>query len=45
MQVVHRRIDKEAGDAVVWLTDSTHPFVIVLIQTDSVHPVLSPFKT
>lgn len=43
MQVVHRRIDAEAGVAVVWLTDSTRPFVIVLIQTDSVHPVLSPF--
>jgi catechol 2,3-dioxygenase-like lactoylglutathione lyase family enzyme len=43
MQVVHRRIDPEAGVAVVWLWDRTRPFVIVLIQTDSVHPVLSPF--
>ncbi len=43
MQVVHRRIDQEAGVAVVWLTDSTRPFVIVLIQTNSVHPILSPF--
>lgn len=43
MQVVHRRIDAEAGVAVVWLSDRTRPFVIVLIQTDSVHPVLSPF--
>jgi len=42
MQVVHRRIDAAAGVAVVWLSDSTRPFVIVLIQTDSVHPVLSP---
>lgn len=42
MQVVHRRIDAETGVAVVWLTDNTRPFVIVLIQTDSVHPVLSP---
>jgi len=43
MQVVHRRIDAKAGVAVVWLSDRTRPFVIVLIQTDSVHPVLSPF--
>ncbi|WP_445249250.1 VOC family protein [Microcoleus sp. OTE_8_concoct_300] len=43
MQVVHRRIDAKAGVAVVWLSDRTRPFVIVLIQTESVHPVLSPF--
>lgn len=42
MQVVHRRIDPESGVAVAWLTDQTRPFVIVLIQTSSVHPVLSP---
>ncbi|MEG3858292.1 VOC family protein [Microcoleus sp. herbarium12] len=42
MQAVHRRIDAAAGVAVVWLSDGTRPFVIVLIQTDSVHPVLSP---
>lgn len=42
MQVVHRRIDAETGVAVVWLTDNTRPFVIVLIQTESVHPILSP---
>ncbi|NJK68139.1 MAG: VOC family protein [Microcoleus sp. SU_5_3] len=42
MQVVHRRIDAEAGVAVVWLSDRTRPFVIVLIQKDSVHPILSP---
>jgi catechol 2,3-dioxygenase-like lactoylglutathione lyase family enzyme len=42
MQVIHRRIDAETGVAVVWLGDLTRPFVIVLIQTDSVHPVLFP---
>lgn len=42
MQVVHRRIDAETGVAVVWLSDRTRPFVIVLIQQESVHPVLSP---
>lgn len=43
MQVVHRRIDAETGVAVAWISDKTRPFVIVLIQTKSVHPVLSPF--
>ena len=43
MQLVHRRIDGETGLEVVWLSDRTRPFVIVLIEADSVHPVLSPF--
>lgn len=43
MQVVHRRIDAEVKIPVVWLSDCTRPFVIVLIQTNSVHPILSPF--
>jgi len=42
MQVVHRRMDANTGVAVVWLSDRTRPFAIVLIQTASVHPVLSP---
>jgi catechol 2,3-dioxygenase-like lactoylglutathione lyase family enzyme len=42
MQVVHRRVDTEIGIAVVWLSDRTRPFVIVLIQTSVVHSVLSP---
>jgi catechol 2,3-dioxygenase-like lactoylglutathione lyase family enzyme len=42
MKVVHRRIDEETEVEVVWLTDHTRPFVIVLIQTPSVQPVLSP---
>jgi catechol 2,3-dioxygenase-like lactoylglutathione lyase family enzyme len=42
MQVIHRRIDAETGVAVVWLSDRTRPFVIVLIQTSSVQSVLSP---
>jgi catechol 2,3-dioxygenase-like lactoylglutathione lyase family enzyme len=42
MQVVHHRIDQETGVAVVWLTDATRPFVLVLIQTASVQPILSP---
>jgi catechol 2,3-dioxygenase-like lactoylglutathione lyase family enzyme len=42
MQVVHRRIDAETGVAVVWLSDRTRPFVIVLIQTSSLPTILSP---
>ncbi|WP_259729105.1 MULTISPECIES: VOC family protein [Synechococcales] len=42
MQVVHRRIDRETGSEVVWLSDHTRPFVIVLIQATIVQPVLSP---
>ncbi|MEO0987736.1 MAG: VOC family protein [Cyanobacteria bacterium J06639_14] len=41
MQVVHHRIDAETGMPVVWLSDQTRPFVIVLIQSELVHPVLS----
>jgi catechol 2,3-dioxygenase-like lactoylglutathione lyase family enzyme len=43
MEVIHRRMDAETGVSVVWLSDRTRPFVIVLIQTNSVHPILSPF--
>lgn len=43
MQVVHRRIDAESGVTVVWLSDRTRPFVIVLIQTAQVTTPLLPF--
>ncbi len=36
MQVVHERTDSESGRTVVWLSDRTRPFVIVLIQADKV---------
>lgn len=42
MQVIHRRVDAATGVAVVWLSDLTRPFAIVLIQTGSVQTVLSP---
>ncbi len=42
MQVIHRRIDPTTGVAVVWLSDLTRPFAIVLIQTDSIPAVLMP---
>lgn len=42
MKIIHRRIDAETGVAVVWLSDGTRPFAIVLIETDSVQTILSP---
>ena len=42
MQVIHRRVDAATGVSVVWLSDLTRPFAIVLIQTGSVQTVLSP---
>jgi len=43
MHIVHRRIDDESVAEVIWLSDRTRPFVIVLIQSASVQPVLLPF--
>jgi catechol 2,3-dioxygenase-like lactoylglutathione lyase family enzyme len=41
MQVVHRRADGESGSDVVWLSDRTRPFVVVLIGVALVeHPLL-----
>ncbi|MBD2578582.1 VOC family protein [Oscillatoria sp. FACHB-1406] len=42
MEVIHRRIDSTTGVAVAWLCDRTRPFAIVLIESKSVHPILSP---
>lgn len=42
MEIVHRRLNTDENMGVVWLSDGTRPFVIVLIQTDLVHPILSP---
>ncbi|MDS3860570.1 VOC family protein [Thermosynechococcaceae cyanobacterium BACA0444] len=42
MQVIHRRIDQETGVNFVWLSDSTRPFAIVLIQTNRLQTILSP---
>ena len=36
MQVVHRR------DGVIWLSDKTRPFVIVLVESEDIQP-LAPF--
>ena len=42
MRVVHRRKSAETGHEVLWITDGTRPFVIVLIQMDSVDHPLRP---
>ena len=42
MQVVHRRTDASAGNTVVWLSDGTRPFVIVLIEAPEVRSPLLP---
>ena len=42
MRVVHRRTDATVGNTVVWLSDGTRPFVIVLIETPEVRSPLVP---
>ena len=42
MKVVHRRRDPAAGNTVVWLSDGTRPFVIVLIEEPEVRNPLVP---
>lgn len=42
MQIVHRRTDPN-GTEVVWLSDRTRPFVIVLIGMPTVDTPLLPF--
>jgi catechol 2,3-dioxygenase-like lactoylglutathione lyase family enzyme len=37
MTVVHRRVDADTGATVVWLSDLTRPFVVVLIETAVSH--------
>jgi catechol 2,3-dioxygenase-like lactoylglutathione lyase family enzyme len=43
MQVVHRRKDELSGRQVLWLSDLTRPFVIVLIQAERVEGRLEGF--
>ncbi|HEY9650428.1 MAG TPA: VOC family protein [Coleofasciculaceae cyanobacterium] len=42
MKVVHRRLDSASHVSVVWLSDLTRPFAIVLIQFGEVNHPLSP---
>ncbi|MGP8290743.1 VOC family protein [Vreelandella zhanjiangensis] len=43
MSVMHERIDKEIDKRVVWLSDKTRPFVLVLVQNSQPVPILGPF--
>ena len=43
MEVVHERMREPPGGKVVWLSDRTRPFVIVLAYSDSPTPILGPF--
>jgi catechol 2,3-dioxygenase-like lactoylglutathione lyase family enzyme len=43
MQVVHSRADSESGKRVVWLSDKTRPFVIVLIEEPGEIKPLAPW--
>lgn len=42
MKVVHRRVDETDGVGVVWLSDHTRPFVLVLLETEKVEHALRP---
>ena len=42
MEVVHRRTNRESGHEVLWLSDHTRPFVIVLIEVETVTHPLKP---
>jgi catechol 2,3-dioxygenase-like lactoylglutathione lyase family enzyme len=42
LQVIHQRLDATTGAGVVWLSDRTRPFAIVLIQTPTVQSILAP---
>jgi len=42
MEVVHSRTDANTGAQVVWISDRTRPFVVVLIEVPRVDSVLLP---
>ena len=43
MSVVHDRVDAETGVRVIWLSDRTRPFVVVLMESAEPTPILGPF--
>ena len=43
MDVVHERTDDDSGKKVLWLSDKTRPFVLVLIEDSSAEPILVPY--
>ena len=42
MEVVHRRVDQRTQSDVAWISDSIHPFVIVLLKMPKVEGALLP---
>ena len=42
MSVIHERIDKETNIRVIWLSDKTRPFVIVLFENQTPSTILKP---
>lgn len=44
MEIVHSRSDAETGDRVIWLSDRTRPFVVVLIEQARVDGGLTGFS-
>jgi len=44
LRAIHRRMDRETQSDVVWLSDLTRPFVIVLIKVNVVEAPLRPFS-
>lgn len=44
MSVIHERIDAETAVRVIWLSDKTRPFVIVLIQNKKPETILKPLS-
>jgi len=43
MQIVHERVDRDLGKRIVWLSDKTRPFVIVLGESPEITAILLPF--
>lgn len=43
MSIMHERIDEDSDKRVIWLSDKTRPFVLVLVQSSNPVPILGPF--
>lgn len=43
MEIVHERVDESMDNRVVWLSDNTRPFVLVLVESEKPEPILAPF--
>lgn len=43
MEIVHQRTSADSGARIVWISDKTRPFVIVLGESKNLTTVLRPF--